>query len=458
MAHKTDAFGEYPLPAEVVRFIYDYYFDAPEILAADEEFYALCVDGTLHVCPRYAEPFTYTDIESIASNDLDPGAMGDGLSACVVITRSGNVFTRGKVRGGGKLDLLAQNAIKASRDRDAYPTSVYHTSRTFAILFSNGDQVSWGDTDCWQPNLGNLDLSEVDTLFANKSWFAALMKDKTVQTWPAKDAPLQYQTKTDSDEMKGVVRIYSTWGAFAALRGDGTVVTWGDMRCGGYVKERLTDVKCIFNTFGAFAALKEGGTVVTWGDSHDGGDSSDVSKELEKVEDICATWTAFAARCHNGSVVTWGGGHDGGGVVAKVPPVIEIYSTFQFVARTLDNRFVTWTHTHACPDISYPVQEALGSRHITQLFTNKGTFTVIADATAFTPNALWSGIDVTDIGSRPPIRVVSQGAYFLATIDTGDVVAWGQDRIRFVDRGYADIINQHQRSIRVAFKTVMGMK
>ena len=483
MAHKTETSREYPWPPEVARIIYDYYFDAPEILAADKEFYALCVDGTLHVCPRYAGPFTYTDIESISSNDLDPGRVGGNGSACVVIKRSGEVFARG-YQGSttcfdfDPFDKAAIDAVRA----DSPATSVYHTPWAFAVLFENGNKVFWGNTDKWQPNLGKLDLSKVDTLFANNSWFAALMKDKTVQTWPANDAWVKkYHTEIESKELQGVVRIYSTTGAFAALRGDGTVVTWGHKCSGGDsrgVNEPLTKVKDIFNTDTAFAALKEDGTVVTWGAPCHGGDSRVVSKELKGVEDICAAYRAFAARRRDGSVVTWGwdfGVEGATGIVSNLPPVLDIKSSGDiFGARTCDDEFVTWEHPDT--DIKYPVQEALGNRHVTQLYSNRVAFTAIADTTALTviadttafavisemlpafkPEWWRSDPDVTDIGSHPRIRVVSQRANFLATIDTGDVVAWGQGGIRFVDRGYADLINQHQRSIRVAFKNATGM-
>ncbi|MCX5936935.1 MAG: VCBS domain-containing protein, partial [Cyanobium sp. LacPavin_0920_WC12_MAG_62_9] len=62
---------------------------------------------------------------------------------------------------------------------------------------------------------------------------------------------------------------YSNRYAFAALRNDGSVVTWGHSDLGGNsnaVASRLTsDVVQIFSGAGAFAALKTDGSVVTWG-------------------------------------------------------------------------------------------------------------------------------------------------------------------------------------------------
>jgi len=45
----------------------------------------------------------------------------------------------------------------------------------------------------------------------------------------------------------------------------------------------------------AFAALKTDGSVVTWGDSNSGGDSSAVASELTNVKAIYSTCQAFAA-------------------------------------------------------------------------------------------------------------------------------------------------------------------
>lgn len=70
------------------------------------------------------------------------------------------------------------------------------------------------------------------------------------------------------------------------------------------------DVEALYATRYAFAALKADGKVVTWGERQCGGDSSAVGPELQDVFDIAATSRAFAARCRGG-VVTWG--HPGAG-------------------------------------------------------------------------------------------------------------------------------------------------
>ena len=113
--------------------------------------------------------------------------------------------------------------------------------------------------------------------------------------------------KTEHDipsELKDQVveQISSTRWAFAALLGNGRVVTWGGAEEGGdssAVQGEHKDqvVQQISSTYGAFAALLEDGRVVAWGDADDGGDNSAVQGELKDqvVQQIYSTGYAFAA-------------------------------------------------------------------------------------------------------------------------------------------------------------------
>ena len=63
---------------------------------------------------------------------------------------------------------------------------------------------------------------------------------------------------------------------------------------------------------GAFAAILGDGSVVSWGNALYGGDSSVVQHQLKNVQGIQATDTAFAAMLFDGSFVTWGNANHGG--------------------------------------------------------------------------------------------------------------------------------------------------
>ena len=153
------------------------------------------------------------------------------------------------------------------------------------------------------------------------------------------------------EQLRDVQQIQASTCAFAAILGDGSVVTWGDARSGGdssavqdqlrdvqqiqasygthllqswvmdlwspgvsaghggdssSVQDQLRDVQQIQASYYAFAAILGDGSVVTWGHVGHGGDSSSVQDQLRDVQQIQASYYAFAAILGHGSVVTWG--------------------------------------------------------------------------------------------------------------------------------------------------------
>ena len=74
------------------------------------------------------------------------------------------------------------------------------------------------------------------------------------------------------------------------------------------VRQLWSGVQEVVGNHGAFAAVKDDGSVVTWGDQDGGGDSSSVAKQLSSnVQTVVGNESAFAAVKADGSVVTWGG-------------------------------------------------------------------------------------------------------------------------------------------------------
>ena len=89
-----------------------------------------------------------------------------------------------------------------------------------------------------------------------------------------------------------MLHIQASFGAFAAILEDGSVLTWGNPDGGSdssFVRDQLRGVQQIQTAGGAFAAILEDGSVVTWGNPHDGGDCSDVKDQLHNVLHIQAT-------------------------------------------------------------------------------------------------------------------------------------------------------------------------
>ncbi|HBH71983.1 MAG TPA: hypothetical protein DDY43_00720, partial [Synechococcales bacterium UBA10510] len=136
--------------------------------------------------------------------------------------------------------------------------------------------------------------------------FAALKSDGTVVAW----GDPSFGGTAPPTGLSGVTQIFSTGGAFAALKSDGTVVAWGSSSSGGTgVPTGLSGVTQIFSTANAFAALKSDGTVVAWGDFTNGGNAP---TGLSGVTQIFSNARAFAALNSDGSVVSWGSPGNGG--------------------------------------------------------------------------------------------------------------------------------------------------
>jgi hypothetical protein len=167
------------------------------------------------------------------------------------------------------------------------------------------------------------------------SAFAALKSDGSVVTWGS-SVDGGNSSGVASQLRSGVEQIFSTYSAFAALKSDGSVVTWGESSSGGdssgVASQLRSGVEQIFSTYSAFAALKSDGSVVTWGTDWGGGNSSGEASQLRSgVEQIFSTYFAFAALKSDGSVVTWGESSSGGdsrGVASQLTNVVAFANPF----------------------------------------------------------------------------------------------------------------------------------
>ena len=128
-------------------------------------------------------------------------------------------------------------------------------------------------------------------LAASQSAFAALHSDGSVTCWGRGDAG-------GRGSAQGVARLRASARAFAAIRVDGTaravgrserpaeVTCWGHRDFGGdcgAVQAQLTGVAEVAATHSAFAALKSNGEVVTWGRPEHGGDRCGL-RDVQHIE------------------------------------------------------------------------------------------------------------------------------------------------------------------------------
>ncbi|MRJ03327.1 MAG: hypothetical protein GXO19_07855 [Epsilonproteobacteria bacterium] len=274
--------------------------------------------------------------------------------------------------------------------------------------------------------------------------FAALREDGTVTTWGYK--PFGGDSSLVADQLTNVKKIYSTAQAFAALKDDGTVVTWGDRENGGdstEVADQLIHVKAIYSTGIAFAALREDGTVVTWGRKRYGGESKEVAQLLGHVKEIFSTQTAFAALKEDGSVITWGRDYYGGdsrSVSHKLTNVVRIYSTRgAFAALKRDGTVVTWGDPAQGGDSSSVAHKLTD---IVEIFSTGRAFAALKrDGTVVTwgGNGLFGG-DSSAVASELTnvVKIFSNTGAFAALRKDGSVITWDGTYRFFSQEGYKE--------------------
>lgn len=273
------------------------------------------------------------DSSSVASQ-LDgtiPVISVEGISYAMAALRAdGSVVSWGSSSSGGD-----SSAVASQLDGTIPVVSLAHTNRAFAALRANGSVVTWGDAtfggdssavatqlDGTIPvvSITSAGYASIDGVKA----FAALRKDGSVVTWG--NAAYGGDSRAVASQLDGtipVTRLYVQSFAMAALRQDGSVVTWGDPQYGGdsgnyhaELNDNTNPVVSILPVNGSFSALRRDGSVVSWGAAVTG-DNSSVAAQVDGTIPVVAltantynpyygSSNAVAALRSDGSVVTWG--------------------------------------------------------------------------------------------------------------------------------------------------------
>lgn len=276
----------------------------------------------------------------------------------------------------------------------------------------------------------------VQHLFSSRRAFAALKDNGQVVTWGEPDEG--GDSGTVSHALKSEVKyVVASGTSMAALKQDGSVVTWGlrttDPRSkekGGSidtgsarggdssaVAEELTSgVNEIFSTRYAFAALKDHGRVVAWGDPLRGGETGEAQKNLNRnVQDIVSTGTAFAALKRNGKVVTWGDRRHGGS------KLITDYGLNHWGMTAADNSNVK----------GISVKNRLKS-NVDKIYSTRYAFAAVKeDGSVVTWGSSQAGGDSSEIDGlqNGKVQTIAPSRHaFAALLNDGSIVCWGQEK------------------------------
>jgi alpha-tubulin suppressor-like RCC1 family protein len=382
------------------------------------------------------------------------GTIFSNQYAFAAIKSDGSVVSWGDPRHGG-------NSISVAASLSSNVTAIYSTIAAFAALKKDGSVVTWGNLEYGGNSTSIASKLSANVLSINSNYgaFAALKKDGSVVTWGGLSAGGNSSLISYNDNgpvesgsvahslSSNVTAIYSTrvsfapsGAAFAALKKDGSVVTWGEILYGGdssAVSSQLSgNIITIFSTGGAFAALKKDGSVVTWGDSGFGGNSTTISSQLSgNVTKIYSDSFGFYALIKDGAVASWGS-LVAGGNPNLAPDVKEIFSTGgAFAALKNDGSVVTWGEDRVGGNSSvyhgyYGTYSSILSNltsNVKTIYSNYWAFVAVKQSG---PIVTWGraeyGGQGPSLNSSDVVKIYSTERAFAALLKDGSVVTWGE--------------------------------
>ena len=303
-----------------------------------------------------------------------------------------------------------------------------------AMRYSDGSVKIYWNASEWFSQVESELQWWVEKIYCNSGAFAALKNNGSVITW----WNIYWWADTSwvqSDINSWVVSIASTNGNFAALKNDGSVIVWGSEYGAWNTTNVIWDLSSwvtnIYAGYNVFSAIKSDWSLVTWWIDNEGWDSSSVSSQISSwVNKVSYTLSAVAALKNDGSVVTWGNnGWNSSSVSSSLTSdVSRIYSNDNaFAALKNDGSVITWGHS------------ASGWNGVDSLDLDQNVIDITTTSNAFAALKNNGSVVAWGNGSQwgiPPIsvtpslqwwvtKIYSNSLAFAALKNDGSVITWG---------------------------------
>jgi len=173
---------------------------------------------------------------------------------------------------------------------------VYSNGYGFAALRNDGAVYTWGNGSA---AFGSISEPGYNRILPSTGAFLAIKSDGTTRS-------LSNQYYYDFDE-KNVSEFFDySFGAFIGINNDGQLFSNGTFTQPTPKESGIVSVRANSN---AFAGLKKDGSIVTWGQAEYGGTGGPTDKGYVR---IYSTTSAFAAVKADGSIFAWGSANLGG--------------------------------------------------------------------------------------------------------------------------------------------------
>ena len=289
--------------------------------------------------------------------------------AYVALRVDGSIVTWGAEDWGGSIPSVVQEQLTNKKVVD-----IVSGERGFVALTEDGQCVNWGDSDS-SYGFDNTLRTGISKIFPGHRSFAAITTTGGVVAWG------QYTSGFSNLELAAnetIVDIVSNRYATTVLKNTGEVFSWGISSYGGVAPSDLTEVSQVYPLQYGFAALKFDGSIVTWGRTGTYGVGIPTSVQAvladKKVIEILGGNQATAALTEDGTVVAWGDARYGGSTPVGNSDVIKLYQTYlAFAALKSNGDVIAWGED----DYGGSIPSSVNANKIKRIFPNARSFAAL---------------------------------------------------------------------------------
>ncbi|MGC6012177.1 hypothetical protein VU573_17725 [Enterobacter kobei] len=268
----------------------------------------------------------------------------------------------------------------------------------------------------------------------NTRVFLALRENKQIVQW--EDGNWPWPLPLNIAEMKDIVAIEASDGAFAAIKENGHLIASGDPAYGGELPAHLQDVSdacAIFANNKAFVSLHQSGKVSAWGDENHGGTLPSDIAILNDIISVHPYYHGFVALRENHSIVEWGSTEND---YMKIPPEISSKTDILDVQIALNGSGAILlpegkvAHWGATKDNSHYIPLPDNVDNVVSLCAAPDAFAVIKrDGTVIAWGHPDQGGNISPVADELyNIRAIYSSTYgFCAIRDDGQIITWGDN-------------------------------
>lgn len=248
--------------------------DVPDNIASLENITKILTNGSTQVALTDTGTIYTWGVSTVMVLPDEIAALNDIKDVCInsasalALRENGQVVAWGKAYDGGVLP----ERVSALSDIH----TIISTPISFVALREDKTLMFWGQ-NCWQSSAAET-LTNIEYVKStDDSIHIAIDSSGAIYLWN------DYGDLIPAPPISDVVSLTSSYGSFAALKKDGSVIVWGTGQGADIseVSDLLSDILAIYPTYDGFIALKEDKTLIAWGNSSYQEDNASIPVEVQ---------------------------------------------------------------------------------------------------------------------------------------------------------------------------------